>query len=137
MTNTPEQAASIVSFLQDSSDSAIDYLDRAMPLLQNNLQLLRSDNPDAGMPMLGEAVDGLQWLIDFFEVASLATAETKPALAKALTGYAEALKKTVQMIVEAMTAKDMVLLADVFEYELIAMLNAAQETLMQHFRAAS
>ncbi len=125
MSQANEQAAALQDILKSSTESAMEYLSRAIPVLENNLSVLRSDDPSKGMAVINDSVDGLQWLMEFAELAGKAN-ETQPVLSMQFADIEDSLAKSVQLIVEAMTALDHPLLADVMEFELIATLHDMQ-----------
>jgi hypothetical protein len=126
MSETQKQAKEMAVMLQNSTESAKEYLDRALPILTENLKRLRSGDPQSGLATIGEATDGLTWILDYLGNAALALPESEAALAADITENAKNLTQAVHLMVDAMTSQDYALLGDVTEFELLESLSHTQ-----------
>lgn len=137
MSTPAEHQQAIATQLQQSSEAMAEYLARALPVLTDNLATLRSADPEAGVAVLAQAVEGLEWIAEYLSAAQGATADTQPEISAALQSVQQALLGAVSMIVDAMTAKDSALLADLVEFELIENLRACEGVAVQLARGAA
>lgn len=119
MTTPTHPKAETDALLQDTSASALDYLERSLPILEEHLALMRSGQPEQGAKVLGEAADGIEWLVEYIALAAQATEATNAVVSVQFSALGVKMKEVIRLIVEAMTAKDNLLLADVLEFELI------------------
>lgn len=62
-------ASEVEALLLSSSLEVHNYLGRALPILEQAAGQLRSADPSEPMAVMGEAVDGLAWLMEFAQVA--------------------------------------------------------------------
>ncbi len=119
----------VQDILKLSSASILEYLQRAVPVLRNNLTSLRSANPEDGAPVLIQCIEGLQLTNEFLHSASEATAIDDADLSSSYAAIADKIQKDMHLIIDAMENKDMPLLADVMEFELIDSLDQLQQLL--------
>jgi hypothetical protein len=75
---------------------------------------------------IGEASDGLTWILDYLSNAALALPESEAALAADLAENTKNLTHAVNLMVDAMTSQDYALLGDITEFELIESLSHTQ-----------
>jgi len=126
MSENPKKANEMAEILRNSTESAQEYLARALPILTENLSRLRSADPQSGLATIGEASDGLTWILDYLSNAALALPESEAALAADLTENTKNLTHAVNLMVDAMTSQDYALLGDITEFELIESLSHTQ-----------
>ena len=126
MSETQKQANEMAELLQNSTESAKEYLARALPILTENLKLLRSGDPQSGLATIGESTDGLTWILDYLGNAAPALPASEAALAADITENAKNLTQAVHLMVDAMTSQDYALLGDVTEFELLESLSRTQ-----------
>jgi hypothetical protein len=126
MSEKQKQANEMAEILRNSTESAQEYLARALPILTENLSRLRSADPQSGLATIGEASDGLTWILDYLGNAALALPDSEAALAADITENAKNLTHAVHLMVDAMTSQDYALLGDITEFELIESLNHTQ-----------
>jgi hypothetical protein len=126
MSDTQEQKTKMSEILRNSTESAQEYLARALPILTENLGRLRSGDPQSGLATIGESTDGLTWILDYLGNAALALPDSEAALASDITENAKNLTHAVHLMVDAMTSQDYALLGDVTEFELLESLNRTQ-----------
>ena len=126
MSETQKQATKMAEILRNSTESAQEYLARALPILTENLSRLRSGDPQSGLATIGESTDGLTWILDYLGNAALALPDSEAALAADITENAKNLTHAVHLMVDAMTSQDYALLGDVTEFELLESLNRTQ-----------
>lgn len=119
----------VQDILKLSSASILEYLQRSVPVLRNNLGTLRSSNPEDGTPVLIQCVEGLQLVSEFLHSASEATLIEDAVLSSSYAAIASKIQKDMHLIIDAMENKDMPLLADVMEFELIDSLDQLQQLL--------
>jgi hypothetical protein len=119
----------VQDILKLSSASILEYLQRAVPILRNNLESLRSSNPEDGAPVLIQSIEGLQLVNEFLHSASEATVIDDADLSSSYAIIASKIQKDMHLIIDAMENKDMPLLADVMEFELIDSLDQLQQLL--------
>lgn len=128
--NTEATKTNAVQDILDlSSASILEYLDRAIPVLQDNLASLRSANPQDGLPVLIQCVEGLQLVTEFLHSAVEATATDNAGLSSSYAQVSDKIQQGMKLIIDAMQNKDMPLLADVMEFELIDSLTNLQNVL--------
>jgi hypothetical protein len=123
MSENPKKANEMAEILRNSTESAQEYLSRALPILTENLSRLRSAAPQSGLATIGEASDGLTWILDYLSNAALALPESEAALAADLAENTKNLTQAVHLMVDAMTSQDYALLGDITEFELIESLS--------------
>jgi len=123
MSETQEQKTKMAEMLRNSSESAQEYLARALPILTENLSRLRSGDPQSGLATIGESTDGLTWILDYLGNAALALPDSEAALAADITENTKNLAQAVHLMVDAMTSQDYALLGDVTEFELLESLS--------------
>lgn len=126
MSENQKQKHQMAELLQNSTESAQEYLARALPILTENLNRLRSTDPQSGLATIGEASDGLTWILDYLGNAALALPESEADLAADVTENAKNLTHAVHLMVDAMTSQDYALLGDITEFELIESLSHTQ-----------
>jgi hypothetical protein len=126
MSETQKQATKMAEILRNSTESAQEYLARALPILTENLSRLRSGDPQSGLATIGESTDGLTWILDYLGNAALALPESEAALAADITENTKNLAQAVHLMVDAMTSQDYALLGDVTEFELLESLSRTQ-----------
>jgi len=126
MSENPKKANEMAEILRNSTESAQEYLARALPILTENLSRLRSADPQSGLATIGEASDGLTWILDYLSNAALALPESEAALAADLAENTKNLTHAVNLMVDAMTSQDYALLGDITEFELIESLSHTQ-----------
>lgn len=126
MSETQKQANEIAVMLQNSTESAKEYLARALPILTENLKRLRSGDPQSGLATIGESTEGLTWILDYLGNAALALPDSEAMLAADITENAKNLTQAVHLMVDAMTSQDYALLGDVTEFELLESLSRTQ-----------
>jgi len=126
MSEKQKQANEMAEILRNSTESAQEYLARALPTLTENLNRLRSGDPQSGLATIGEASDGLTWILDYLGNAALALPDSEAALAADITENAKNLTHAVHLMVDAMTSQDYALLGDITEFELIESLSHTQ-----------
>ncbi len=116
----------MAAMLRDTTEYARDYLTRAIPILTENLHYLRSTEPQSGLPTLGDSTDGLAWILEFLNNASLALPESEASLAEEIKENVENLTNAIHLIVDAMKSSNYFLLGDVIEFELLETLKTTQ-----------
>jgi hypothetical protein len=114
-----EKAKTVQEMLDLSSESILEFLGRAIPVFQGNLAVLRSANPETGMNVLIQGVDGLQLLSEYLQSATEATAGVNKDLSITYAQIGAKVQADMGLIVDAMEKNDVPLLADVMEFELI------------------
>ena len=133
MNTDTEKAKAMQDLLDSSSESILEYLERAVPIFRDNLPVLRSANPENGMNVLIQGVEGLQLVTEYLHSASEATAADDKPLSRNYGEISAKVREAMELIIDAMEKKDMALLADVMEFELIESLGRLQELLGERY----
>lgn len=133
MNTETEKTQAMQEFLDLSSESILEYLDRAIPVFRDNLSALRSSSPEDGMNVLILGVDGLQLVTEYLQSAIEATVADETDLSANYSAISKKIQEDMGLLVNAMEKKDMSLLADVMEFELIESLSQLQELLSNKY----
>jgi hypothetical protein len=133
MNTDTEKMQAMKELLDQSSASILEYLQRAIPIFQDNLSALRSSSDENGMNVLIHGVDGLQLVSEYLQSATEATAGDDKDLSATYAEIGAKVQADMGLIVEAMEKNDIPLLADVMEFELIDSLTRLQDLLSQKY----
>jgi hypothetical protein len=133
MNTDTEKMQAMKELLDQSSASILEYLQRAIPIFQDNLSALRSSGDENGMNVLIHGVDGLQLVSEYLQSATEATAGDDKDLSATYAEIGAKVQADLGLIVEAMEKNDIPLLADVMEFELIDSLTRLQDLLSQKY----
>lgn len=127
MSETPQPPTEqeLREFFSNSSQEITDYLQRAIPLLQELPVMLRSAQPQQGLQQVAQVTEGLSLMLEYLQAA-----QTLSFLAEHAGNFAmleRDLSAAIIQLADAMEQQDTGLMADIVEYELIERLEALNQ----------
>lgn len=118
-----------IDLLAETISSACEYLDRLVVALEKNAFLFRGNDLKKAHEFHRSCIEGTQW---FVQMVSLFKSAYENAYQQSLNGWAENERELAQIlktVLEAFNSKNLVLMADLIEYDLLNTLQKWREEL--------
>jgi hypothetical protein len=120
-----------VNLIQNGLKSIKDYIDKLIPALSATSSLFRQNTLIEANKKLSECIDGIQWLLSLMLTVERNMYLRGSVDEQPMTESAEKLTGLLGNIYEAQKKEDLILLADLLEYELSAYFVAMLDDITQ------
>ncbi|SEP70759.1 hypothetical protein SAMN05421693_10414 [Ectothiorhodospira magna] len=112
-----------------TSEEAEKYLERAKPALENLIRSIREFKNENDMQVLGQAVEGFDWLNQYAQSMQSLIAESYPVVAGEFAQFEKDISFIMSQMVEGSSSQDHILIADLMEYEVIPLFDGMKDTI--------